>query len=286
LIAQNLMLAHHWGLKTIYYSLINKTGAKGEASTAETPLAQDLEVWATTIYITPNDDRELWGDNGFVNISGELIYYNGVLKQYGTGRIYALIDCIRNVGPSYNDQKPLVSIKLLQNFDFKNGDKKIYVQQDAFKMQSFPLTGTITLSEPCSDPSCRSVTFHYGNIDYKNFYFSDLTPLTNTDTVAKHAGSASVYLNGTGITNLTFDLSKKPRFYPAGTMARGFVVAEHHNKHAEAIGNVERFIGIDNREDKKSLDWLINYMKSVNLVGDDSFCPQIVFYFTKISFHF
>jgi len=30
LIARNLMLAHHWGLKTFYYSLINKQGAKAQ----------------------------------------------------------------------------------------------------------------------------------------------------------------------------------------------------------------------------------------------------------------
>ncbi len=30
LIAKNLMLAHHWGIKTFYYSLINKQGAKAE----------------------------------------------------------------------------------------------------------------------------------------------------------------------------------------------------------------------------------------------------------------
>ena len=28
LIARNLMLAHHWGLKTFYYSLIDKQGSK------------------------------------------------------------------------------------------------------------------------------------------------------------------------------------------------------------------------------------------------------------------
>ena len=40
LIAQNLMLAHHWGLKTFYYSLINKKGSK--AVDEELPeLAQD-----------------------------------------------------------------------------------------------------------------------------------------------------------------------------------------------------------------------------------------------------
>jgi ribonucleoside-diphosphate reductase alpha chain len=30
LIAQNLMLAHRWGIKTFYYSLINKQGSKGQ----------------------------------------------------------------------------------------------------------------------------------------------------------------------------------------------------------------------------------------------------------------
>jgi hypothetical protein len=39
LIAKNLMLAYRWGLKTIYYSLINKVGAKeGVTTTNVTPL--------------------------------------------------------------------------------------------------------------------------------------------------------------------------------------------------------------------------------------------------------
>ncbi|CAB4163357.1 NrdA Ribonucleotide reductase, alpha subunit [uncultured Caudovirales phage] len=41
LIAKNLMLAHHWGLKTIYYSLIDKQGAKAAAE--ETPLMSIIE---------------------------------------------------------------------------------------------------------------------------------------------------------------------------------------------------------------------------------------------------
>jgi ribonucleoside-diphosphate reductase alpha chain len=32
LIAKNLMLAHYWGLKTFYYSLINKAGSKVDSS--------------------------------------------------------------------------------------------------------------------------------------------------------------------------------------------------------------------------------------------------------------
>jgi ribonucleoside-diphosphate reductase alpha chain len=35
LIAQNLMLAHRWGLKTFYYSLINKQGSKGQDETPQ-----------------------------------------------------------------------------------------------------------------------------------------------------------------------------------------------------------------------------------------------------------
>lgn len=39
LIARNLMLAHHWGIKTFYYSLINKQGAK-----SRDPLDQPVEL--------------------------------------------------------------------------------------------------------------------------------------------------------------------------------------------------------------------------------------------------
>lgn len=38
LIAKNLMLFHKWGGKTLYYSLINKSGSKGDDSTADAPL--------------------------------------------------------------------------------------------------------------------------------------------------------------------------------------------------------------------------------------------------------
>jgi ribonucleoside-diphosphate reductase alpha chain len=38
LIAKNLMMAHYWGLKTFYYSLINKQGSKADAEEAPTML--------------------------------------------------------------------------------------------------------------------------------------------------------------------------------------------------------------------------------------------------------
>jgi ribonucleoside-diphosphate reductase alpha chain len=45
LIARNLMQAHHWGLKTFYYSLINKAGSKMKVTDEAVPLeAIDFDV--------------------------------------------------------------------------------------------------------------------------------------------------------------------------------------------------------------------------------------------------
>jgi ribonucleoside-diphosphate reductase alpha chain len=43
-IAKNLMLAHHWGVKTFYYSLINKQGSKDQdlPALASIQLSQDM----------------------------------------------------------------------------------------------------------------------------------------------------------------------------------------------------------------------------------------------------
>ena len=45
-IARNLMLAYHWGIKTIYYSLINKVGAKSmiaSSTTTAAPIEEELD---------------------------------------------------------------------------------------------------------------------------------------------------------------------------------------------------------------------------------------------------
>jgi ribonucleoside-diphosphate reductase alpha chain len=43
LIAKNLMQAHYWGLKTFYYSLINKAGSKMKADEAPTPALEVID---------------------------------------------------------------------------------------------------------------------------------------------------------------------------------------------------------------------------------------------------
>jgi ribonucleoside-diphosphate reductase alpha chain len=47
LIAKNLMLAYKWGLKTIYYSLIDKVGSKNVLNTQSSSL---VAVEPVTIY--------------------------------------------------------------------------------------------------------------------------------------------------------------------------------------------------------------------------------------------
>jgi ribonucleoside-diphosphate reductase alpha chain len=51
LIAKNLMQAHAWGIKTFYYSLINKAGSKSvdeviETQAQETPIEQEEDCEA------------------------------------------------------------------------------------------------------------------------------------------------------------------------------------------------------------------------------------------------
>lgn len=45
LIAKNLMLAYKWGLKTLYYSLLEKTGSKQILTTTHTSLTEPVTVY-------------------------------------------------------------------------------------------------------------------------------------------------------------------------------------------------------------------------------------------------
>ena len=75
-------------------------------NTTESVITQVLNIADSQIFIKPveaNED-EIWAENGFANISGELIYYGSVLKN-GNDKVYKLTNCIRNLGgrpPQYN----------------------------------------------------------------------------------------------------------------------------------------------------------------------------------------
>lgn len=60
-------------------------------NTTETRLCLDNSAWAEEISIVPvsADRPEIWADNGFGNIEGELFYYDSVEKN-GNGKVVKL----------------------------------------------------------------------------------------------------------------------------------------------------------------------------------------------------
>lgn len=77
-------------------------------NTTETKLAVENSPWAREIDIVPRTaaQTEIWGENGFGNISGELFYYDSVEKN-NDGRVIKLKNCARQLGgeaTKYNKQ--------------------------------------------------------------------------------------------------------------------------------------------------------------------------------------
>ncbi len=70
-------------------------------NTSEAELASNNEAWAEEIEIEPvsAESNEIWADNGFANISGELFYYDEVEKD-SNDKVYKLKRCARNLGGS------------------------------------------------------------------------------------------------------------------------------------------------------------------------------------------
>ena len=65
-------------------------------NTTETRLCDDNNAWADQLDIVPvhADQLEIWADNGFGNIEGELFYYDAVDKN-SDGKVYRLKNCAR-----------------------------------------------------------------------------------------------------------------------------------------------------------------------------------------------
>jgi len=67
-------------------------------NTSETTLTADNLPWSQEFLIDPvaADAEEIWADNGFANVSGELFYYDAVSKN-GDGKVYKLRRAARNL---------------------------------------------------------------------------------------------------------------------------------------------------------------------------------------------
>lgn len=68
-------------------------------NTTQSVLTADNPPWSREISIRPQDDEdcEIWADNGFATLSGELMYYGAVAKN-ADGKVYKLKKVLRNIG--------------------------------------------------------------------------------------------------------------------------------------------------------------------------------------------
>jgi hypothetical protein len=144
-------------------------------NTAEAPLTANNSAWADEVSVRPrkSGQTEVWADNGFATISGEMFYYDAVEKN-GDGYVTKLKRCVRNLGGQHT------------------------------------------------------------------------------------------------------------RFNEAGTMVRGFVVAEHHNQLVDALTLVEGFVGENFSPEEATLDWRIRNLRAADPIFDDFDCPDVTFSFVVL----
>lgn len=76
-------------------------------NTTETRLSADNSPWAQEVDIIPVKigKPEIWADNGFANIEGELLYYDAVEKD-GQDRVVKLKRCARQLGGEHTKFNP------------------------------------------------------------------------------------------------------------------------------------------------------------------------------------
>lgn len=132
--------------------------------------------------------------------------------------------------------------------DYNPGDTTIVVETNAEKMALFPATGLITLTEQCSDPEVRALSFYYGSRTDNSF--TDLTMLSGFTDSYKPANVTYVFMN---------------------------VMAEHHNNIKNAVIAMENYIGIEGETALRPLDPDSNIEQRTNYLLSVAFKPKAWF---------
>lgn len=190
-------------------------------NTTESTLSSDLGTWATTININPVDssEDEIWADNGYATLSGELIYYDDVQKDTNQ-KINALINCVRNLGgkpPQFNESG--TSIRGFVLAEHHNSLARATVNLENFVGINFS-TDKATLdwrirnlnqAEFVDDYGCPQVNFIY--------YITNIDPLLGT-TITYSLEIIGVYdsfILEFGDTTLTTTETSGIHIYPPNT---------------------------------------------------------------------
>jgi PKD repeat protein len=133
--------------------------------------------------------------------------------------------------------------------DYTPGDKFIFVSSDIIQLNRFPETGIITLTENCSKPNERAVSFYYGSRNVELAYFTDLTVLPETpDTLVRRAIVTNVSMN---------------------------VTAQHHNNIKNAILSIENYIGKES--DTSTQPFIGNIVQRTKFLFETVFTPRAWF---------
>jgi len=226
-------------------------------NTSESILVKNNHPWSETIEIKPSP-QELWANNGFANINGELFYYNSVELVF--------------------DSEVNLSNVLLNS-------SGVFVKEDHGLANSSAVRFQSELS-----PTPNGYLFTTG----KNYYVVEATQNTFKLSLNKNgtAISPSSSLNTKTILNVgrickfkdcVRNLGgKNTKLNYAGIKVRGFVIAEHHNQIVDAVISLEKFIGYNFTSDQSTLDWKIRNLNSLPIIFDDHSCPGVSFTFDII----
>ena len=232
-------------------------------NTSETFTSSENSAWASEIEIEPvdKDHDEIWADNGFANINGELFYYGSVERttSVGSGVIFGVIQ--------FDEFGGILGVSVL---DGGSG----YGQSPTIKVNG-NLTGGrgAELKAIVEDGEIISIKVLNSGNGYK------------TKTLKIDANNDFQFVGKINkFTRCARNLGgNKTRKNPAGTEVRGFVIAEHHNQIVQTILNMQNFIGESFSTDTETLDYRIRNLAALPVIFDDFTCPDVSFNFFIVS---
>ena len=180
-------------------------------NTSEAKTVAENSAWEEEIEIEPvaGDQREIWADNGFANISGELFYYDAVEKNepVGEGAVFGAF--------KVDSSGAITSIPVIEGGSgYYHPSISVVGSGKGAKVEAVVENGSIV--------AIKILVGGKGYVSGATLEFHG--KVFKLKRCARNIGG------------------KKTRFNPAGTWVRGFVMAEHHNQLVDATVAVEKYV--------------------------------------------